>query len=140
MKIFSIIMLLLLSACSDLSGIEERVVGYWEWKLINGGVSESGFLDLRSDRSYAFQIDHKSAAELLSEKFSHSELSYWRIKEGKVCTASEWSGDSIFLKPEISQEKCRWNIEVASDGKLYLEMDSEFINSKVNLTRSAKIR
>ncbi len=139
MKIFSIPILLVLSACSGLSDIEHKIVGYWEWELISGGFKESGFLDLRSDRSYGYEINHKNPIELLSEKYSHSELSYWRIKDGKVCTASEWSRSSIFLNAEVAKEICRWRVVVDSDGKLYLEIDGGFINSKVKMTRSEKM-
>ncbi len=139
MKKFSIIILLVLSACSGLSNMEHELVGYWEWELIIDDIKESGFLDLRSDRSYAYQIDHKNPTELLTEKYSHRELSYWRIKDGKVCTASEWARGSMFLKTEVTEEICRWDISLDSNGKLYLEMDSGFINSKIRVTRSAKI-
>ena len=139
MKIFSIPILLILSACSGLSDIEHKILGYWEWELISGDFKESGFLDLRSDRSYGYEINHKNPIELLSEKYSHSELSYWRIKGGKVCTAKEWSRDSIFLKTEITKEICRWDVVVDSDGKTYLEIDSGFKNQKIRVARSAKI-
>ena len=136
MKLFPFFIILLLSACTDLSNVEKSLVGYWKWELIEGDFKESGFLDLRKDRTLAYKINHKNLTETLSEERSHSSMNYWRVNDGFLCIANEWEGGSLFNEVKVKKETCRWSINHDAKNNLYLEIDGGFINSKIMVTKS----
>ncbi len=136
MKVFLVLALIVLSACSDLSETESKLVGYWEWNLISNQFKESGFLELRADRTYAYRIESINPTEQLVENTPHDSKSYWRVKEGSVCLASEWSGGSFFDKVEATKERCIWHVSSNAKNNVYLEIDGGFINDKVEVFRN----
>lgn len=134
MKIILILLVLLLCACSEISDEEKSLVGYWEWEVIDDKFEESGFLDLREDRSYSYKIESKNPTErIVQEKQNYSQL--WRLHNNSVCTATNWEGATIFNEAKVIEEVCFWDVQKTGQGEIYLTVNAGLSYGEINAAR-----
>ncbi|QDP01415.1 hypothetical protein [Thalassotalea sp. PS06] len=135
MKYTIIYLALLLCGCSDLSKEEQDLVGYWEWNLETDGFSESGFIDLRPDRTFAYRIKSTNPTESLIDSKPDYKPSLWRVNQNSICTATHWSEGNLFTKPTVHEENCFWSVIKSESGEIRLTIDGGFIQQEIKLQK-----
>ena len=127
MKKVFIFIVVLLSACSQLSSEEQLFVGKWSWNYEQEGFGESGFLKLTKDGKYSYLIESWNPTEKLSESFS-DEVYDWSLKDGSLCL-SRGSNE-----PDI----CKWTFSVDPSREPTLEFKGVFVKANIKATNNSQ--
>ena len=126
MKIIPILLILILSSCSNLSDEEISMVGYWEYNVGDNDYQESGYLDLRENRTYSYKIESNSTTEKITQGQKDYD-GFWRVNNEYICIAKRWNGSTTF-------ENCLWEIEVSKNNQKSLILKNSNFGGKVKLT------
>ena len=119
------VIFILTQGCLSINSKQLDYVGHWEWQSEKDGYSDSGYLELRRDGKYRYQIKLKNQTELITQE-SQTLVHDWYISDGSVCLEG--------IKKD--GDLCIWEIAEDGSGEDHLIYKSEFLREDIPLTRS----
>ena len=128
MRTIYIILVLLLASCERVTNEEQQLVGRWTWHLEDDGFGETGYLELRKDRTYSYLIESWNSTEKSS--FSAPDVHYgWRVTDNHVCIARNFNNN------RVEKEDCIWRIETDNTGSINLVIQGAVIRREIKAVR-----
>lgn len=109
MKYILILIFLFLASCSEVSTVEEKLIGKWEWNERNGDSELSGYINLLPDHSYSYELNWKVQVERIVERFSEPSVgAKWNLENGTICLYSS----------DEKKKKCFWEYKTEQSGNV----------------------
>ncbi|MGH1540027.1 MAG: hypothetical protein ACRBHB_06375 [Arenicella sp.] len=125
MRYLIVSIMLVVSACSNLTETERRFVGNWSWYIENDGYEDSGYLRLEKDGTYTFVIKFKNPTETIENRFEENSHFKWYLTDDKVCLSLG----------EKTSPVCDWSFSFDKSGNPILSFSG--INGIVTLNHSS---